>query len=312
MEQKKIVLVGDSAVGKSSILSSITSRSFTYEYHPTVFDTQQIGIMHEEKYYLISLWDTNGKEKDSLRTSMYFDTDVFFICYSLNDKISFHNAVHKWHGEIKPFLISSSSRSPSFFFVATKTDLSPRHLKTDLDKDKICKDLGAKGHLECSSLREFGVYSLFTSAIQSSLPLTSSLLPAHSTKKGSSFNDEFPRRFHINLSLPLHSLYHSKSETNLSSSSSPPSSSTSSSSFKKSTIDMKRSSLNTSRDSHLKDRKKEREVEREGGEGNNQTCAFFSLRSSALHSPLHKLSKSKSLQILQSCKQSIQKCKLNL
>ena len=59
-EKIKCVVVGDGAVGKTSLLMSYGKDSFPVEYVPTVFDNYSVTVEVEKKVIVLSLWDTAG------------------------------------------------------------------------------------------------------------------------------------------------------------------------------------------------------------------------------------------------------------
>lgn len=120
----KCVLVGDGAVGKTSLNASYGTGSFPGEYIPTVFDNYQYSVQVKlEGYGLnvnIALWDTAGQEDyDRLRPLSYPDTDVFVLVFSVESPASFENVMVKWYPETKDHV----PKAPRIL-VGTKVDLA--------------------------------------------------------------------------------------------------------------------------------------------------------------------------------------------
>ncbi|CAI4035937.1 hypothetical protein SMKI_14G1460 [Saccharomyces mikatae IFO 1815] len=168
MRSIKCVIIGDGAVGKTSLLISYTTNSFPTDYVPTVFDNYSTTIAiptaisngplelgngtgrrgslssassspsTERKLYKINLWDTAGQEDyDRLRPLCYPQTDIFLICFSVSEHASFANVTEKWLPELKQTSnIESSSlytkvRKYPILLVGTKSDL-----RDDLETQK--------------------------------------------------------------------------------------------------------------------------------------------------------------------------------
>lgn len=102
---------------------------------------------------------------DRLRTLSYYDTDVFIVCFSVEDKDSLENVKTKWIPEIKEYRPNTP-----YVMVGTQTDLrgsvtdiTDACVKTQKGK-KLAKKLGAVDYLECSSLESVGLDEIFTVA----------------------------------------------------------------------------------------------------------------------------------------------------
>jgi small GTP-binding protein len=100
----KTVLVGDSLVGKTCMIMSNCCASFPDDYLPKVFDNYTANRILGNKTILLSIWDTPS-DNDKLRELSYPLTEVFSICFSLVNKISFDNVLIKWIPEINAHVI---------------------------------------------------------------------------------------------------------------------------------------------------------------------------------------------------------------
>lgn len=101
----KIVVVGDSGTGKSSLLRTYIDGEFPEEQNQdasafTVLKSKQTGVQGE--LCSLSLWDTSADEEmDRLRPLSYAQTDAFYLCFSVIQPESYESVRAKWAREIK-------------------------------------------------------------------------------------------------------------------------------------------------------------------------------------------------------------------
>ncbi|XP_011607906.1 ras homolog family member Ua isoform X3 [Takifugu rubripes] len=101
----KCVLVGDGAVGKTSLVVSYTTNGYPTEYVPTAFDNFSAVVSVEGKPVKLQLCDTAGQEEfDKLRPLCYTSADVFLLCFSVVSPTSFQNVPEKWVPEIRKYV----------------------------------------------------------------------------------------------------------------------------------------------------------------------------------------------------------------
>ena len=98
----KIVVVGDGAVGKTSLITAYGENRFPEDYVPTVSDTFTGPCTYDGEEMTLRIWDTSGQQEfGNIRPIAYNGADAFVVCCSLVDKDSFINATTKWKEEIR-------------------------------------------------------------------------------------------------------------------------------------------------------------------------------------------------------------------
>jgi len=171
MQNIKCVVVGDGAVGKTCLLISYTTNAFPGEYIPTVFDNYSANVMVDGRPINLGLWDTAGQEDyDRLRPLSYPQTDVFLVCFAINNSASKENVSSKWHPEIQ-----HHAPNVPIILVGTKSDFrnDPNNAGTPLisqeEGNGVSQEIHAIKYLECSALTQDGLKLVFDEAIRAAL-----------------------------------------------------------------------------------------------------------------------------------------------
>ena len=173
----KIVLVGDSGVGKTTLIFANLHNKFVSGVYP-LWDIQSIFARAPDgKPYFYELWDTISHEDyDCLRPLQYPNADFFLVCFSTVDPKSLENVSEKWIPEI-----SRHCPGTPFFLVGTQIDLKEDRATMDRLASKnqalissamgreIAKKVGAAKYLECSSLTMEGVRNVVDQSILQAL-----------------------------------------------------------------------------------------------------------------------------------------------
>lgn len=102
--EKKVVIVGDGASGKTCLLHVFFEDIYPQVYVPTVFDSFSTVIEVDGKSVKLALWDTAGQDDyDRLRPLSYPNSNVVIICYSIDTPGSLINVTDKWVPEVRYF-----------------------------------------------------------------------------------------------------------------------------------------------------------------------------------------------------------------
>ncbi|KAI9477927.1 MAG: GTP-binding protein [Benjaminiella poitrasii] len=117
----KLVLIGDSGVGKSNLLSRFTTNEFSLESKSTIgveFATKNIEI--EKQSIKAQIWDTSGQERYRAITGAYYRGAVgALVVYDITRRNSFQNISH-WLKELREHADSKIV----IMLVGNKVDLS--------------------------------------------------------------------------------------------------------------------------------------------------------------------------------------------
>ena len=154
----KVVLLGQSAVGKTCIVNNLLTGKFDDSVSPTLgasYASKTLDI-NEQKVSL-QIWDTAGQERFRVLAPMYYrGAQAAIIVYSIIDETSFQE-IDYWASNLK----ENAGSSVDLFLVGNKCDLeNERVIKEDQGRDKA-ESIGAQ-FLETSAFTGSGIIDLFT------------------------------------------------------------------------------------------------------------------------------------------------------
>eukprot|EP00727_Mastigamoeba_balamuthi_P002850 m51a1_g12562 hypothetical protein (597) ;mRNA; r:751-3826 len=118
----KVALLGDQAVGKSSLVSRARTGRFDEQYVPTTFvDGEDVKLGDAFPGLALTLWDMSGSEQfESIRPLSYIRTRVFVVCYSVGSPASLDRIVSTWSPELRSLTAGTEAQ---YILAATKADL---------------------------------------------------------------------------------------------------------------------------------------------------------------------------------------------
>ncbi|CAL8331585.1 unnamed protein product [Merluccius merluccius] len=163
----KCVLVGDSAVGKTSLLVRFTSETFPDTYKPTVYDNTGVEVHMDGVQISLGLWDTAGDDTfQQIRPMSYQQADVVLLCFSVANPGSLASVQRKWMAEVRQHL-----PLVPVLVVGTQTDQRDARVMciSAGDGRRVAHEVRAKGYLECSALGNRGVQQVFECAVRTAV-----------------------------------------------------------------------------------------------------------------------------------------------
>ena len=157
----KIILIGDSSVGKSCLTIRATKNVFQNNYQPTIgFEFCNLNLKIKEKKIKLQIWDTCGQEKfRSLITNYYRNSSLAIIVYSITDSKTYKN-IDQWLIEIK----KNTNPDIKIFLIGNKSDLEEsREISKDQAKE-LCNERDLDYFTETSALNGDNVIPTFVRA----------------------------------------------------------------------------------------------------------------------------------------------------
>ncbi|XP_047323184.1 ras-related protein Rab11B [Impatiens glandulifera] len=157
----KLVLIGDSGVGKSNLLSRFARNEFSLESKSTIgveFATRSIRV--DEKIIKAQIWDTAGQERYRAITSAYYRGAVgALLVYDVTRHVTFEN-VERWLKELR----DHTDANIVIMLVGNKADL--RHLRAVSTEDaKAFAEREKTFFMETSALESLNVENAFTEVL---------------------------------------------------------------------------------------------------------------------------------------------------
>ena len=147
----KIAILGDPAVGKTSLIEKYITNSFRENYQPTLgvnIISKNIRIEEFNSKIRLLLWDIAGQEKYELTRQSFFQGCVgAFLVYDITRYSTFEQIKIKWLEDFKKF----SRFNGVYILIGNKSDLKDS-IKVSYDEAKsLSEEINAAEFLETSA-----------------------------------------------------------------------------------------------------------------------------------------------------------------
>ncbi|ORZ20700.1 vacuolar biogenesis protein [Absidia repens] len=167
----KVIILGDSGVGKTSLMNQYVSKSFSNQYKATIgadFLTKEVLV--DDRLVTMQIWDTAGQERfQSLGVAFYRGADCCVLAYDVNNSKTFEH-VDQWRDE---FLIQASPRDPDefpFVLLGNKVDVEEsKRMVSPKRAMAWCQSKGNAPYFETSAKEAINVDQAFQTIARNAL-----------------------------------------------------------------------------------------------------------------------------------------------
>mmetsp|Transcript_13810 Transcript_13810/g.12526 ORF Transcript_13810/g.12526 Transcript_13810/m.12526 type:complete len:211 (-) Transcript_13810:129-761(-) len=164
----KILLIGDAAVGKSSILLQFTDGYFNDNLASTIGVDFKVKVMEaagpdgKTKRVKVTIWDTAGQERFRTLTSSYYrGAQGIILVYDVNRRPTF-DSLHMWLQEVEQYSMGGGKEVVKLL-VGNKVD-QPREVPQEV-ADEWARARGML-FLEASAKTKEGISQVFSEVVQ--------------------------------------------------------------------------------------------------------------------------------------------------
>lgn len=153
----KIVICGDWAVGKSSLVRRFSTGTFSHSYITTLAINLVVKEVHVDGAHItLSLWDTGGQERfQFLRQKYYQGADGVVFAFDLTRLESFNHIADRWVSEVNGAI---EGYTPALW--GTKADLVDQRVVETSSGEELANGFGAEFY-ETSALSGQNVEKAF-------------------------------------------------------------------------------------------------------------------------------------------------------
>ena len=157
----KVIILGDSFVGKSCLTLKAVKGTFEKTYSSTVgFEFLNHSVKIENYNVKLQIWDTCGQETyRSLISSFYHSSSLAILVYSIDSEKSFNN-LEIWLNEIK----TKGNPDVNIILIGNKADLESKREVTKEMANEWCENNNVKIFMETSAKNGDNVKNLFSEA----------------------------------------------------------------------------------------------------------------------------------------------------
>ena len=163
----KLAILGNSAVGKTSLINQYIHQKFDRDYHPSLganIVLKEMFVEEKNSHVKMILWDIAGQEKYDLSRKVFFQGCVgALFVYDVTRPVTFTELKSKWLKD----LIEFGNTNAAYLLIGNKNDLTEEKKVSTQDGKKLAIEMKASEFIETSAKDGDNVEKAFKTLILS-------------------------------------------------------------------------------------------------------------------------------------------------
>lgn len=163
----KLAVLGNSAVGKTSLINQYIHQKFEQDYHPSLgvnIVIKEMDVEEKNAHVKMILWDIAGQDKYDLSRKAFFQGCVgALFVYDVTRPVTFKDVESKWLKELTEF----GNKNVAYLLIGNKNDLLDEKMVSTQDGEKLANKMKASEFIETSAKHGGNVEKAFKTLVLS-------------------------------------------------------------------------------------------------------------------------------------------------
>jgi small GTP-binding protein len=156
---QKVLVIGDSAVGKSCLISTYVAKRFQSDYLTTLGVDFALKTLNTDdgKQLRLHLWDVAGQERFGQLIRVYYKkANACIVVFDLTRRLTFDNVRH-WKADLDDKVTKADGSPIPCILLANKSDLKHQRAVTKSEIEELCKECNFLSWHETSAKENTGI-----------------------------------------------------------------------------------------------------------------------------------------------------------
>jgi len=165
----KLAILGNSAVGKTSLISQYIHQKFDQDYHPSLgvnIVIKDMFVKEKNAQVKMILWDIAGQDKYDLTRKVFYQGCVgALFVYDVTRSETFNDVSSKWLSDLKEY----GNKNAAYLLIGNKNDLAKKKTVSTKEGEKLALKMKASKFIETSAKNGDNVENAFKALVLSVL-----------------------------------------------------------------------------------------------------------------------------------------------